>query len=656
MPTVTAINRRDIITLAIILFIAGWMRFGRGDIVEYFHDDAMLSTLALEMSDGEIFPLTGILSSTGIPNPPTSVYVMAIPFSLAADPNVAIHFVMLLNTVGVGLLWLLAHRYFGRLIAIFAGLMYAINPWAVLFSRKIWAQDFHTPFILLGFLLLLYGFWEVNSSERNNKRLRNSLARICSIPLLIFAFQIHFASWALFPVILVILWQTRRRMRWRSLFLSLILSCLILTPYILGLAQTLQLDPNRISDAANRSGISERSVLSTEPMVDTVYLVSGLGMETWVAPDQQEELSVQYPPLETFWLICIGFLLIGIYYCLRNYRAVFLFLIIWAFLPQILLIPAWTPIYVHYFIPTIPALMLISSMGLVAIHNKFSQCRLTPFIIGIVFVGLLISQVNWWHSLLDYVATQHIPYPGFTTPIKYLNDLRDDLKKSGDVIVISQGMAWNLHHEVAVWDTMLWDEVTCVRTIVGNGYAVLPQHPFTVVIAPDAPENPINNLYITDEATWYSTRNGDAGYTVYTFDSPPEWIDTEIQPIEPVMFDNNVQLVGYSLENDQIYLEWKLPAQHKGADYQYTAQLFDSEENRIAQLDKTFWHGRHWCMHDRFITWGNLSESTDATTLRIGMYQLGTGKNTGEFYASNILDEQGNPAGQSATINLETNR
>jgi hypothetical protein len=37
----------------------------------------MVSILAQEMADGEAFPTRGIVSSVGIPNPPTSIWVMA---------------------------------------------------------------------------------------------------------------------------------------------------------------------------------------------------------------------------------------------------------------------------------------------------------------------------------------------------------------------------------------------------------------------------------------------------------------------------------------------------------------------------------------------------------------------------------------------------
>jgi hypothetical protein len=69
------IKRRDWLLLIIVLFVAGLMRFGQADVVEYFHDDGMLATLAQEIINGEQWHWTGIISSVGIPNPPMSIYV-----------------------------------------------------------------------------------------------------------------------------------------------------------------------------------------------------------------------------------------------------------------------------------------------------------------------------------------------------------------------------------------------------------------------------------------------------------------------------------------------------------------------------------------------------------------------------------------------------
>ena len=180
---------KDIAALLLVLAAAVFVRLYRLDAVEFFHDEAMVSMMAQEMADGQTFPLQGILSSVGIPNPPSSIYVMAVPFALTSDPVVATGFVALLNVLGVGLLWGIARKEFGFIAALVAGLVFAFNPWAILYSRKIWAQDYVNPFLLLALTAALWGY-------RDGKRWGQLLA----LPLMLFAMQIHFSAWALVPL------------------------------------------------------------------------------------------------------------------------------------------------------------------------------------------------------------------------------------------------------------------------------------------------------------------------------------------------------------------------------------------------------------------------------------------------------------------------
>ena len=649
MKPASFLRPSDLPILLCILFAAAGMRLGRSGVVEYFHDDAMLATLALEMAAGERFPLTGILSSTGIPNPPTGVYVMAIPFSLSSDPNAAIHFIMLLNVGGVGLLWLMAHRYFGRRTALIAGLAYAVNPWAVLFSRKIWAQDFHTPLILLGLLLLMYGFVETASGRRRFRRIAQSL----SLPLLLFAFQIHFAAWGLFPLIPMALWLGRKRIARPSMMIAAALSILVLLPYLMGLSQTLNRDPTRISDAARRSAAADGGRLNGKAVIDTVLLAAGIGLETWLAPDQQADLSAGYPPLAPAGLVLAFAMMGGLYAAVRKSWRWAAWLAVWAFLPAALLLYEWTRVYIHYFVASIPAMALLTGIGLDGGLNRLARRRILQ---GALWMGLLFIfglQIFQWRAALDYVENQHIDYPGFTTPLGVLNGLRQRLRAAEDVVILSQGMSLNLHHEVAVWDTLLWDDAPCVRTLAGDGYAVFPAHAFIAVAAPDAPPNPVGGLYFSGDPIVFKTRNGGGDYAVYQWDAPPTWTGIPIQPIAPVLFDNEVQLTGYGLADDAVILEWRLPGERVGRDYQFTAQLFDEAGERIDQLDATFWHGRHWCAGDRLLTWGALKTDATAARLQVGMYILGVGKDRGRYFNADVLDALGNPSGQRADIRLD---
>lgn len=648
------ITRRDLIILLLIIFTATLMRFGAPGVSDFFHDDAMVSSMAQDMVDGEIFPLTGILSSVGIPNPPTSIYVMALPYSVSNHPQVAILFIMLLNVITVGLLWVFAHRYFGRTVGLVAGLAYALNPWAILYSRKIWAQDYHTPFILFGLMLAFYGFWERSDDSRSLWNNRYTWAQILALPVLLFGMQIHFAGWALLPIYGLILWMGRQRIDWRAVIISLLLGALVMMPYAIGLKQTLDKDPTRISDTLARSEASEGLSLTTDPLVSIAYLTTGTGVETWVAPDQTGDLLKQVPPLTPLWML-LGFAtLMGIpaLWTIQN-RPLRVVLLMWVIFPVIVFTPSWTPVYPHYFVTSIPALMILIGVGLYWLTERLPMRRHSHTVALSFLTIILLTQGLWWRGLIRYLDETEIAYPGFTTPLHYLDDVRESLTQYDDVVVISHGMSWLLHHESVVWPVMLEDSVQCVRTITSEEYAVFPDGPFAILVAPDAPPGlSRDTLYQTPNLDKYPTRDGGGEYEIHSFQQPPKWDETPIIELEPVIFEGGVQLTGYYLEQDRLVLQWQLPSPQPGLDYQYSGQFLDANGERLGQQDRVFWHGRHWCAGDTLITWTSINLPENTETLRVSLYTLGTGRTAGQYFSANILDELGNPAGQWTDIAL----
>ena len=649
-PSVLLTRWRDLAAMLLVVSLAAALRFNRGDVVEYFHDDAMLATMALELADGLRFPLTGILSSTGIPNPPVSVYAMALPFALSSSPAFAIHVIMAWNAVGVALLWLLARQFGGARIALIAGLLYAVNPWAILFSRKIWAQELHTPIVLFGLLLLLHGF---HQSRAERPRTRSvALAQCLSLPVLLFAFQFHFAALPLLVLAPAAVWNGRERIHFRALIAGLILSLLVISPYLIGLGQTLAVDPARVSDAVERSA-ARGPKTSFASISDIARLASGIGLESWLAPDQADELAAAYPSLHALSFALLPTLLIGIGAVFRRARAFAILLSLWAFLPSLILIVEWTPVYIHYFIASIPALALLIGYGGDSLLRMFAPWRPLQYALWLAFILILALQVLQWRAALNFVEERHIAYPGFTTPLSKLMPLRDELSRADDVVVLAGGMAWNLHHEVAVWDTLLWDAAACARAIVPAGYAVFPRLPFAAVVAPGAPSGDVTELYRHENPKIFPTRRGGEDYVLYHWQAAPSWSGAEIAPIEPERFANGIRLTGYGFQDENVFLEWLLPSRQVGADFQYSAQLYAAGGERVGQLDARFWHGRHWCADDRLLTWGPIETDAGAATLKVALYSLGLGKPVGQISNLELLDAQGNPKGQSVDIPLE---
>ena len=647
MLSITSVNRRDWIVLCLVLFTASVMRFGNPGIVEFFHDGAMLSTLAQEMASGKRFPVTGINSSVGIPNPPTSVYVMAIPFFFDSNPMTAIYFVMVLNVIGVGLLWWLAHRYFGRTIALVAGLTYALSPWAILYSRKIWAQDFHTPFVLFGILLGLYGFWEINREHHPKWLSRHEWSQAWTLPVLLFAFQIHFAAWALLPVYVAIVLPGWKNISRRAIAVSVILCILVMTPYAIGFYQTALANPDQTDPGAVGTLASDDSAFSFESVRYLSFLATGYGLETWLAPDGQEEMNRAVPP-SGIWLIIGGMVLIGTALLIRKqWRPFAPLLLLWAYLPALALIPQWAGVYPHYFIASIPALMLLAGIGVAQIADVVPLKSFGRTIVLVAFAFILLTQGMYWRATLRFVDSRDMIYPSFTTPIHYLHDVERELGDYDDVVVLSDGMAWNLHHESVVWAVMLNDTASCVRTLIGDGYAVFPDGEFAVLQAPNMPDNAIDGLYLLENPIPVAERPGGNGYQIHHWEQAPEWQGVPITPIEPFHFEGDVLLTGYGIGMGAIVLEWQLPDANRDLNYQWSVQPYDTNGQKLGQSDTTFWQGRHWCAGDRLLTWQWYNIPADAVSLNVFLYQLGDAQGPRYINAS-VLDVTGNPANDHA--------
>ncbi len=234
-------KRRDCFCLLVILVIATIFRLIAVQYNHYREDESELSYLAQKIVVERDIPFFGLQSSVAIPNSPVTAYFMVPPYLFSTSPLAAVVYVALWNVVGVAALWLLAHHAFNATVAHLAALLYAVSPWAIWFSSKIWAQEFHTPFILIGFLLAWIGFVE-------GKR----LAQIASLPILFIGFQMHFAAWALLPLILFFIWIGRTRTTRLTLSIGLILAVVTLLPFLWGLSQSKSNDSGRIAGMITR--------------------------------------------------------------------------------------------------------------------------------------------------------------------------------------------------------------------------------------------------------------------------------------------------------------------------------------------------------------------------------------------------------------------
>ncbi|MEL7433125.1 MAG: glycosyltransferase family 39 protein [Chloroflexota bacterium] len=525
-----SLKKMTVWLLPVLILLFGFMmRVADGAGTTTFrYDQARLAQISLEMANGELFPLLGIQSSAGVPNSPMTVYVLAPFFALSSNPVVIALFIILLNIIGLAVLWRIAHQYFGIGVATIAILVYAVSPYAIEYSRRIWAQNYHTPFILLGIWCGLEGFVQ-----------KKTWAQIACLPLLIIGFQIHFAAWTLLPIYLCLLWLGRKNIRWGAVITSVILAIGVTIPFVLGILGQPAGASDRASMIANiiSGGIDYRLNYVLSLVSD---LVSGVGRNGQLA-DTAFSLFVS----DAVWGAFVVFALIGVILLLRKtWRHYALLVWLWAGMTIIAFAPIWTGsgVYHHYFIPSLPAFALLigcGMMGMVQLMQRMNNQALTQLTRGILYSVLTVIVIAQSATVLAGYSFRADSYTvneqtGQTaTPVSYLLEVREILQDYDDVILLGANPHESNYY---IWEPMLFNETQCVRDllILDGVIDVLPAGRFAAVVAP---LNPINanyeppTRYTHDDPIEISLREGEDPYIIYTFESAPQWEETPMNPV-----------------------------------------------------------------------------------------------------------------------------
>lgn len=629
--TVNAIdNRRALLPLLVILVLAAWLRMGDlARVTSYQFDQAQLSLLAMEMIDGERFPLTGITSSAGLPNSPMTVYVLALPYLFTDNPQIVTLMIGAWNVFGVGLLWYLAYRYFTPTIALVAGLAYALHPFAVYYGRSIWAQDFHTPIILLGLLFALRGFWE-----------GRRWAQTAALPVLLIGIQIHYAAWTLLPVYLWVVWRGRRAIAFRSLGASVILGMLTLVPFGLGLLQAGE------SAAASAVDVGDRLdslVARDKALIYAARLATGLG-GPWVGMPTVGNVSVwlDFPnPVTYLWLIVGVSVVGGLVLVWSHGREWALLMWLWAVLPIAVFVPNWTGVFPHYFVPNLPAFALLSGVAVAALAGTGA---IRKAVLLAVFSAILLTQGLQFWGFLRFAGATNTNLQ--STPVNYLLAARAELRQHDDIVIVG---ATPSDSGYFIWYPLLREDARCIRELViaDGGVALFPAQQFAVVTPPGALDPATGDLYHTSDPTLVAMRGDEEPYRIDLFESAPAWAEDQLTEIAPAQFDNGVSLTGYRLTDERIYLAWRLPGRGEQG-YSYFAHFLNAAGEKVGQRDASYYPARFWCQDDRLITWVDAEVPADTATLRVGMYI----QQNDFFYNASLLDDAGNPVGLWVDIPL----
>lgn len=291
---------------------------------------------------------TGPLTSWGIPDPPGSVYLLLLTALTPAPALAGVVLVGLLNVLAVALTYLLAARYHGRAVAFAAGVLFAVNPWSIYFSRRSWAE-----IVPLFTVLALWAAYEVVVRRRDRWAVLFFAALAVQV-------QIRILSLIFGPAALltVALWPRRWGVRWPAV--GIVLGVALSTPYLWWVAAQWPELSARLAEG-NR-GVA---LPTQHGAVDLVlWLAAGYGLfpptsdtAPWLAP-----LGVA----GTVALVAAaGLLVAGLAMAAaatlrrREGWEARLLPAIWLVLPLVALVGQSSSIYLHYLVALFPAVCLV---------------------------------------------------------------------------------------------------------------------------------------------------------------------------------------------------------------------------------------------------------------------------------------------------------
>lgn len=285
----------DLILLIVILIIAGVTRMLLPGMTEFKGDEARLLSLAWEMATFQSFPLRGISSSAGFPNFPAAAWLYSLPLLVVPHVYAATLFTGLLNTLAVGMTYFFTNRYFSRIAALVASFMFAVSPWAIVHSRKIWAQNLLPIFVLLWAFSAAFAFLETKSD-----RTRYWVA--FHILIGFFAFQIHLAAGSLLLatfILLIMHWQTVE-LEW--ILIGLGLAFISALPFVAYLA------------TAGTSGFGGGDLnlrFSLSPIYHAVRLTTGWELHSLAGPLQYQAYLDSLLPYRWLFFLWGGLVVLG---------------------------------------------------------------------------------------------------------------------------------------------------------------------------------------------------------------------------------------------------------------------------------------------------------------------------------------------------------
>ena len=662
-----------------ISLLALALRWDRIEYAEFGIDQAWSTSRAYDLVTRGDFPLVGIQSSVCLPQGATEIYLLALPMAVDKNPVVATAFMGLLQTIAVAVTYLFARKYFGRLEGIAAALLFAVNPWALHYGRKIWTQDLLPLFTILFFVSLFVALVE---------RRRSGL--VLAFFFLSVMFFLHPQAVGFAPVLAIACALGARRLGYRPMVLGACLATVVALPYLLHDYQ------NGFANVRSLVAVATtgESVVSLDSVRYVVSMASAAGFPQLL--DHSFRAPVTYPDLRlpdalATVLLSLGAALcawrVGFHYLGRQraQSAGFekhLLVLLWVAVPVLLMVRHPLLHYPHYYVYVLPGQYVAIGLALGWVTRRAASLgpwlRLPPrALASAAFICLLLSlsvpQAALFQTYLGYVADIG-PRRPYGTPLVYSQRAVSTIRELRTALGDPDIYVYASIHRFAL-DYLARPDLT-LRHVDPPRELVLPRAPgngYLAVLGADDAILAVNDFHATDDAGPLIPRLRELGFTELAeravrgpdgfayfrfFYLPPEesrrLLARYTRPARSLDLPHGMRLAGYALSpvtrpggRVVLSLLWDLPRDHTlfpYGEYNVFVHALDGFAAMVAQRDWELVQYMGWHITDFVVTRHELEvppdyPGPDLIWLDFGVY---------ERYGRQVVPARASASGQSS--------
>jgi 4-amino-4-deoxy-L-arabinose transferase-like glycosyltransferase len=400
-----------------VTVLALGLRFWHLEQTTFGADEAVLSMFAEDMVRGGAIPLSGPLSSVGLSTPAHFIYLIAPAVAISRDPLFVSSLVATIGALAVVITMLLGWRAFGPLAGLIAGLLLAVNPTAVAYSRRIWQPDLLPA---LAALFLLAVDLAVVS--------RRAWSAAASFPIAALATLMHSSFAPLAVLLLAPFARLALGRRWLHLLVGLLAVVAVSIPFVVYEFQTEWKDyPNFRYYSSLRSFV-DLDALRWLVAISTGWMLPNDG----VVPSPQRVLPQALIDIAAdlalaLLIVAVGAAAVAGVRSVRRRRATSMrltALLLCITLPVVTSIRHWQPLFLHYYFASLPAVVLL--IGFASSRGRVGKLFALP-------AALIVAAIQSFAGFrgLAYEASQVSPDPCFYTSIDAARSVASDVARFG---------------------------------------------------------------------------------------------------------------------------------------------------------------------------------------------------------------------------------